>query len=189
MNRKIIKIGAASCALVGMWYIVSGSYIHAKAEVAQHLLDRAWQQTVAGAGPSKPWPWADIYPVAKITFPRLGLSQIVLSGVSGEALAFGPGQAIAGDGHRVIAGHRDTSFDFLKDLETGEEIELELPDGKSWKYRVTGTAVVDSRNTELERAAPVERLTLVTCFPFDALDQGPLRYLVFSEVMAPLSET
>ena len=83
---------AAILALAGVVLCGQGLWIHAKAIVAQVLLERAFAQTLATGQDAKPWPWADTWPVARIEVPRLGKSAIVLHGSSGQALAFGPGQ-------------------------------------------------------------------------------------------------
>src|SRR5207248_2826247 len=68
-----------------------GAYIYAKAGLAQVLLRRAWERTLAGERDVKPWPWADTWPVARLTIPKAGTDSIVLAGASGRTLAFGPG--------------------------------------------------------------------------------------------------
>src|SRR5436189_260542 len=78
-------------ALAGLTLFAQGTYIHAKAWLAQVLLERAFAQTIATGRDSKPWSWADTWPVARIEVRRIGASAIVLSGSSGQALAFGPG--------------------------------------------------------------------------------------------------
>jgi sortase A len=47
---------------------------------------------------------------------------------------------------------------------------------------VRAAYVVDHRELFLPRDTPVPTLTLVTCYPFDAIDSGgPLRYVVVVE--------
>ena len=55
------------------------------------LLERAFKQTIATGRETKPWAWADTWPVARIEVKRLNARAIVLAGSSGQALAFGPG--------------------------------------------------------------------------------------------------
>ena len=51
-------------------------------------------------------------------------------------------------------------------------------------YTVTARRIVDRRRARLPLAVDVPRLTLVTCYPFDALvPGGPLRYLVIAEAL------
>ena len=46
--RQSILVGALFIGLFGAWSLTGGLYIKAKAEVAQVLLERAWQATLAG---------------------------------------------------------------------------------------------------------------------------------------------
>ena len=70
---------------------LSGVWIHAKAALAQVLLARAWAQSDHGRRIQRPWPWADMAPIARLSVPRLHQDLIVLDGDNGQALAFGPG--------------------------------------------------------------------------------------------------
>ncbi|MEH6605117.1 MAG: class GN sortase, partial [Pseudomonadales bacterium] len=127
-----------------------GGYIHAKAILAQWLIADSWQDTLAGQASVRPWPWADTWPVAALRVPRLDIEQYVLAGDSGQALAFGPGHHSASSlpgsvGTTLISGHRDTHFSFVRDLVSGDTLELQGPDGGSLRYRITHMQVVDSR--------------------------------------------
>lgn len=159
--------------------------IRAKAWLAPILLERAWQRTLDMDGrPQKPWPWADTWPVARLRADNQGVDLLILSGDSGNSLAFGPGHAAASAepgtrGRAVIAGHRDTHFAFLRELRQGDPLQLELPYGGTRDYRVQGTRIVDANNTQLQIDEDAESLLLVTCYPFDTvLSNGPLRYTV-----------
>ena len=100
---------------------LDAGWIHAKAALAQVLLERAWAHSDHGRRTQRPWPWADIAPLARLSVPRLKRNLIVLDDASGQALAFGPGwtpgSARPGTpGLAVISAHRDTQFSFLKAL-------------------------------------------------------------------------
>src|SRR5882724_1457489 len=134
-------------ALVGLALFGRGAYIHAKALLAQVLLERAFDESIATGRTIKPWSWADTWPVARIEIPRLHASTIVLAGSSGQALAFGPGHVEltpdAGErGVAVYSAHRDTHFRFLKDIAIGDEIDITRSDGKKFRYRADGASVV-----------------------------------------------
>src|SRR5262247_3918085 len=88
MRRYLIPLVLAAAGLV---LFGQGAYIHAKALLAQALLQRAFTETIATGRDTKPWSWADTWPVARIEVKRIGASAIVLAGSSGQALAFGPG--------------------------------------------------------------------------------------------------
>ena len=80
----------------GLWQVGGGLWIFTKAVVAQELLELAWDRARKGESRPRPWPWADIWPAARLEAPRLGISRIVLEGASGSALAFGPGRTAEG---------------------------------------------------------------------------------------------
>ena len=137
----------------------------------------------SGEAHPRPWPWADTWPVARLTAPRLDVEVYTLADASGHALAFGPAHvavtAAPGVSDNVaFAGHRDTHFAFLRQLVPGDLLVLESRT-HSLRYHVTETRVVHESETQiLERSGRAE-LTLITCFPFDAIvPGGPLRYIV-----------
>ena len=181
MKRRLVV--ALVLLAAGAAFFGRGTWIFAKAQVAQVLLARAWETTRQGGQAIKPWPWADTWPVARLTVPRLGVEEIVLAGGHGEAMAFGPGHvgvsaAPGSAGNVVLAGHRDTHFRFLREIEPSDEILLESASSLR-RYRVTETAVVDFRDRRPLAAAPQPTLTLITCYPFDSIvPGGPLRYVV-----------
>jgi len=170
--------------LCGVWQIGLGAYIHAKAILAQLLLETAWSETIRVRKEVKPWPWADTWPVGRLTVPGLGISRIVLAGASGSSLAFGPGHlfgsALPGKaGNIVIAGHRDTHFRFLQALKPGDEIRLQSDSGVTNSYRVCETRVVMQDEYRYLYPSGTDMLTLITCYPFDAIQPGgPLRFVV-----------
>lgn len=170
--------------LTGVWLVGDALVIHAKAALAQVLVEQAWQYTQLTGQPLRPWPWADTRPIARL---RIGTRQpdlFVLAGASGRTLAFGPGHhddsALPGTiGNAALSAHRDTHFRVLRELAVGAALTVERPDRVEVRYRVRAVRVVDRRDLVLPRDPGVPMLTLVTCYPFDALTAGgPLRYVV-----------
>jgi sortase A len=147
-------------------------------------MQRAWLRVNAGEDRAAPWPWADTWPVARLSATSHDVELIVLAGGSGRTLAFGPGHlgasAMPGEtGNMVIVGHRDTHFAFLRNVQRGDRLGIESFGGATYVYEVTGLDVVDSRTGSLVLDTDTPALTLVTCYPFDALEPGgPLRYVV-----------
>ena len=175
-------------ALIGLLLFGQGAYILAKARVAQVLLERAFEKTIATGRETKPWSWADTWPVARIEVKRIHARAIVLAGSSGQALAFGPGHVErtpdAGErGVAVYSAHRDTHFAFLKDVVVGDEISVMRSDGRTFRYRVDTTSVVRFDASGIDPLADGHQLVLSTCWPFDALTQGPERYLVHATMI------
>lgn len=172
------------------------AWIHAKATLAQLLIQKAWADSVGPRrGPwhgVKPWAWSDTLPVARIRSNRLDRDLYVLDGADGSALAFGPGHvdgtAFPGDpGTSVVAGHRDTHFSFLAGLRSGDLLAVQNRRGEWIDYVVTRTVVADT--TGIDRW-PIDNsrdeIHLITCYPFDAISPGgPLRYIVIAKQSQP----
>jgi sortase A len=177
-------------ALAGLILFGQGAYIHAKALLAQVLLERAFNTTIATGRQTKPWSWADTWPVARIEVKRLHARAIVLSGSSGQALAFGPGHVEltpnAGErGVAVYSAHRDTHFAFLKNVAVGDEIDIVRNDGRTFRYRADATSVARFDASGIDPLAGGHELVLSTCWPFDALTSGPDRYLLHATMIEP----
>ncbi|MBR1160895.1 class GN sortase [Bradyrhizobium elkanii] len=181
-------IPSLAFALIGLILFGQGTYIHAKALLAQVLLERAFAQSIATGQPVKPWSWADTWPVARIEVKRLHASTIALAGSSGQALAFGPGhveQTVnAGErGVAVYSAHRDTHFRFLRDVTIGDEIDVTRSDGKMFRYRADRSSVVRFDQSGVDPLTDRHELVLSTCWPFDALTSGPERYLLHATLI------
>lgn len=170
--------------ILSLWQLGQGGYIYAKAQVAQWLMAHAWQQTLAGVSDVKPWRWADTWPVARLTVSAHDIDLLVLQGSSGRTLAFGPGHMVntplpGEGGNSVIGGHRDTHFSFLQDVKVGDILEVETADNQQLRYEVFARTIVDHNDTEQVLNQDDDKLTLVTCYPFDAIAAGgPLRFVV-----------
>jgi sortase A len=179
---------AALFALAGLWLVGDALYIHAKALLAQVLLERAFAAEIATGHVVKPWSWADTWPVARIEVPRLGAGAIALAGGTGQALAFGPGHVErtpepGEPGTAVYAAHRDTHFAFLGRVEAGDDIVVTRRDGATARFRVTHTEVVRWDSSGIDPTAPGRHLVLATCWPLDSALPGPLRYVVYADLV------
>lgn len=172
-------------SLVGMGAVLTGSYTHLKALLAQQLLAQAWSNGLSQNQASKPWPWADTRAVARLSLDKQNISMIVLDGISGESMAFGPGLAINRlndqNSAYLIGGHRDTHMGFLKNVKNGDEINLELVDGSHQTYVVKQQLITNVETEQLTIDPTSQALILVTCYPFDAIAAGgPLRFVTIA---------
>lgn len=185
-----LRVAAALLLALGTWQVASAGWIHVKARLAQHLIASAWAQARDGGPSRRPWPWADMRPIARLTVPAHGIELYILDTASNRALAFGPahvsGTATPGmQGNAVIVAHRDTHFAFLRTLALDDEIGVEIAKGNRARYRVREMVVVDQGETRVLDDAGSPQLTLITCFPFDAVVPGTaLRYVVIADRIA-----
>lgn len=169
---------------IALWQFGGAGLVHAKAWLAPVLIEGAWQKTLEAGHMVRPWPWADTWPVAKLTVPTLGIEQYVLSGANGASLPFGPGHihgsALPGNmGTIAIAGHRDTHFRFLERLNAGDEIQLINTDQHVQVFTVRHRTIVDARKQGIEPATTGSELILVTCQPTSTFSyRGPFRLVI-----------
>jgi sortase A len=173
---------AAAFLLVG-----NALYIHAKALLAQVLIARAWDRSLASPDEVfKPWRWADTSPVLLLQWQDADARTnelYVLDGANGSVLAFAPGLLSEMSknrfGLKVIAGHRDTHFAFLEHVKAGDMVKVQDKSGQWREYVVSETTIADTTNSSLYVDPSVDALLLITCYPFHAVNPGgPLRYLV-----------
>jgi sortase A len=99
--------------------------------------------------------------------------------VPDEAAGWHQNSALPGhDGNVVLSGHHNMGaevFRYLVDLEAGDEIVLKA-DGRDYRYRVTDVFILPERGVSDEQRQQnalwimptnTERLTLVTCWPYN----------------------
>ena len=74
---------------------------------------------------------------------------------------------------------------FLRKLAADDEIDVESLGGRRARYRVRELAIVDKGDTRVLDEADAAQLTLITCYPFDAVRPGTtLRYIVVATRVA-----
>jgi len=178
---RVALVGAL-IFLPGSFLVARASWVRAKGAVGELLIHRALDATLKDGQARRPWSWADMHPVARVTVPRLAVARPVLSNATGSALAFGLGHVDGtvepgASGNCVLAGHRDSWASFLADLRVGDDVAIDTHGGRTI-YRVASTAVVRFDDGRVLRDEGDDRLTLVTCWPFRGWLHSPWRYVV-----------
>lgn len=124
--------------------------------------------------------------IAVLRIPGIELEVPVYQGTTEHVLRRGAG-LIAGTafpgstGNVGIAAHRDTHFRGLKDVATGDLIELGTLD-QTLVYRITTLEVVGPGDVHVLDDTGEPMLTLVTCYPFYFVGNAPQRYVVRATV-------
>jgi hypothetical protein len=77
----------------------------------------------------------------------------------------------------VIAGHRDSFFWPLRNVQLGDDIFLDTPQGR-FHYRVASLRVMKSHDVSVLEPTSNAMLTLITCYPFWVLGHAPDRFVV-----------
>lgn len=120
--------------------------------------------------------------LAELDIPRLNIAVPVLEGTDwltlNHAVGHIAGTAYPGEpGNIAIAGHRDTFFRGLKDIRSGDRIELLRKDGTD-TYSVDQIQIVSPNDVSVLRRGAAPSLTLVTCYPFYFVGSAPKRFIV-----------
>ena len=182
MKRKLSILFLVFLLLGGGYFSYQAIKIDLKAQVAQILLNHAWQQSLKNGEGAQPWPSFDGSPVFKLVITKHQVSQIVLDGTSGQSLAFGPG--FHSETHlpymnktTAISSHRDSHGNFIEKLIVGDEIQLQ-DIHKQWHYYIVDDFFIINVHDQ-KQITNTKGLLLITCYPFHAITSGtPLRYIV-----------
>ena len=188
-SNRLYAAALVAAAFFSLATLLHASWIPLKAELAQFLIERSWDRALAVGEAPPPWPWADTRPAAVLEVPGRKVRLVVLEGNSGRNLAFGPvfGDGTADGRDMVISGHRDTHFRFLETLQNGERLRISRRE-RAMEYEVVQADVVDSRTSAMLIDPGQDRVSLVTCYPFDSPNTGgPLRYVVTALPVSPRS--
>jgi sortase A len=121
-------------------------------------------------------------PLALLSIPRIGLEVPVFNGTNEEVLNRGVGRIIGtahmGErGNLGIAGHRDGFFRALKDVQSGDAVEL-IAATRTFVYQVDNVAIVAPEDVHILDDRAVPTITLVTCYPFYFVGDAPQRYVL-----------
>ena len=120
--------------------------------------------------------------IGAMEIPRLGLKVIVVQGDSLKILQHAVGHlpetALPGEwGNVVLAGHRDSFFRPLRNIQSGDAITLKTSGG-DLRYEVESTSVVPPSDVQVLEPSSGRTLTLITCFPFYYVGPAPNRFVV-----------
>jgi sortase A len=120
--------------------------------------------------------------LALLRIPKIDLEVPILEGTDDLSLNRAVGH-IAGtprpgeNGNVGIAGHRDGFFRGLKDVSTGDTIEIVTPDSVD-RYVIDEIIVVSPKDVSVLAPRTQPSVTLVTCYPFYFIGSAPQRYIV-----------
>ena len=185
MKRKLSILSLIFLLVIGGGcFAHEGLKIELKAKLAQVLLQHAWNKTLQTGKYFQPWSSFDGKPILLLEIPSHNISQIVLSGTSGQSLAFGPSfheesflphqQKIT-----IISSHRDSHGIYIKKLQLGEEIKLQDQYKKWHSYIIDDFLIINIQEEKITMENNDQHLLLVTCYPFNAILSGTsYRYVV-----------
>lgn len=120
--------------------------------------------------------------IGRLDIPGVGIQSFVAAGTQALTLRRGVGHvngtALPGEpGNVGLAGHRDTVFRGLRNLEKSDRIFVRTANGY-FEYTVESLRTVSPEQVEVLDSSTYPTLTLVTCYPFDFIGPAPLRFIV-----------
>jgi sortase A len=126
-------------------------------------------------------------PLAVLAIPRIGLEVPVFDGTDELTLNRGAGRILGTakpgqQGNIGIAAHRDGFFRSLKDIRSGDRIELRAQ-SNDFLYTVDNIEIVQPTDVTVLRNRTNPSLTLVTCYPFYFVGDAPQRYIVHASIV------
>jgi len=127
--------------------------------------------------------------VGRILIPRINVTVAILQGTTPQTLLLGVGHIdgtpLPGEtGNSGIAGHRDTFFRNLRDLRSGDQIQIQTVSAIS-NYQVDWLQIIDPRDTAILTPSSGAELTLVTCYPFHYIGHAPERFVAHAHKLIP----
>jgi len=121
-------------------------------------------------------------PLGILTIEKLDIQVPIYNGTDEFNLNRGAGR-IKGmarmdeDGNLGISGHRDGFFRGLKDIQVGDDIEVETTLGVE-NYEVSSITIVPKNDISILAPTTDKIMTIVTCYPFYFVGHAPKRYIV-----------
>lgn len=169
LSYVLLTTGSILCASVAGTYV----WIY----IQQQKLLAQWNKEELSSNDS----------LTKISIPKIHLEAVVLEGASRHSLLVGPARLInsalpGSGGNIVIAGHRDTFFRHIHKLRYGDDIFV-MTGGERFHYRVVARRVVQPTDLSVLRPSTEGHLTLITCFPTNAIGPAPQRLIVIARLV------
>ncbi|MBP2241855.1 sortase A [Cytobacillus eiseniae] len=118
-----------------------------------------------------------------LKIPRLQAELPIIEGTDEDELEIGVGHysstVFPGEPDQILlSGHRDTVFRKLGELEIGDLFTIMMPYGQ-FSYEISDSQIVDANDTTvIQSTAPIETLTVSTCYPFSFIGDAPYRYVL-----------
>jgi sortase A len=123
--------------------------------------------------------------MALLEIPRLKMSSPVMSGDDDATLRVAVGHlpdtpSFWEPGNSAVAAHRDGLFRPLRHIRIGDQVRVRTVHGE-FDYVVRETKIVDPEDLSVLAPGEHDRLTLITCYPFNFVGNAPKRFIVHAE--------
>ena len=176
-----LKFVSVCLLIIGLALVFKPSYYYLKSYVIQYILHDLWINNKSNK--ISIFELLGLNPIGKLNIPSVDIDCIILDEVNDRALSYGIAKVSNGariydyNSNIVIAGHRDSYFNNLKNINIGDKVYLEHIEGIS-KYLIENIKIVSPYEVENTNKKYKERITLITCYPFQFIGDAPYRYIV-----------
>lgn len=123
----------------------------------------------------------------KLTFSDLKTSTIIFKGSDEVTLKRGSGwmeesKKLGEKGFCVMMGHRDTSMNFIQDIQVGEIIKAETLT-EEFTYKVIKIDIMNPDDVLNGEDLEKPQLRLITCYPFSYFGSAPDRFVITCDLV------
>ena len=178
MARRLLEVGLIVTGLISIGICAQSYFRFQQFQARSKIIHTAQPSNLGSVAKRK----NNAHPViGRISIRRLGFEVSMVDGDDEESLDLAaghmPGTAWTGEvGNMIVAGHRDNAFWPLRNIRSGDQIEVQT-DRKA-TYLVEQTQIVDPSDVSALRDTQDSTLTLVTCYPFRHVGPAPQRFIV-----------
>jgi len=168
---------------ISLVLLTAGAY-HWMYQEQQRLISRQRSQVTEASTASFAQPDVTI-----LSIPKINLEAAILESTTRKSLLLAPGHlektAWPGEaGNSVVAGHRDTFFRRLNELQNGDDV-LVTRGQRHYHYVVSNKSIVSPADISVTLPSSDARLTLVTCYPTYYIGPAPNRLIVVATLQQP----
>jgi len=188
-GARLARVASYFFLAAGIWGLGYATYVVVDAQTYQATEEMRLPNMPPAEGPRMV---AEGDVIGEMSIPRLELKTIVVQGESSKILrrAIGhvPETPLPGEpGNVALAGHRDSYFRPLRNIQPGDVITIKTADAE-FEYLVESTEVVLPSDVQVLQPTVENSLTLVTCFPFYYVGPAPKRFIVHARQIGRLQE-
>jgi sortase A len=189
------KLASIIFLILGVLLLVLALGAYTWMSVEQHQMETKWQAesgksaAAARSGTSS----AGDEDITLLSIPKINLQAAILEGTTHKSLMLAPGHlentVWPGEaGNSVIAGHRDTFFRHVHELNKGDDIYVRHG-GRVYHYVVISKSIVAPDDVGVTYPTKDTRLTLVTCYPTYYIGPAPKRLIVVATLESASGST
>jgi len=190
ISLKLGNLIAGIILGVSVWHFSENETMTIHTWIIHSLLNNAWVRTQASGHEVKPWPWANTWPLARLSIPHLRVQRIILAHANDSMPLFVLGHldssVLPGElGNSIVSIYHENDSQFLRKLREGDVMVLESSRNGHWQYRVTAIYIADKTDTALLEPSLNRRLTLISYY--QATPKDNRRYVVVADELERIS--